>query len=179
MMDQVLCCRDEVKQPYPRVRALLLADPYLVFRRATDAAASQTAALHVRLGGLDVDAEMTIDILGVENDYAYDRPGTRISLEWRDATSPRIFPAMKTELVLFARSPTETQLELRGSYQPSLGRLGGAIDPVAGRRVAESLAAGFLQHVAAWLREQLAPSSAPGAVERPASLFEPVIDTEC
>ena len=178
MSDQVLYCHDHVNQPYPRVRELLLSDPHLVFRRAT-AAASQPAAGRVRRAGRDVGPEMTIEVIGVENDYSDNRPATKITLEWRSARSPRIFPAMKTELLLFALSPGETRLELRGTYQPAMGKLGDAIDPDAGRRRAESSVTRFLQQVAGWLREQLARSSAVTTVEKPAALSEPVIDTEC
>jgi len=179
MSDQVLYCHDHVNQPYPRVRDLLLADPHLAFRRATAAAANQTAKLQVRLAGVELGTEVAIEIIGVENDCAYHRPATKISLEWRAARSPRLFPMMKAELLLFALSPTETQLELRGNYQPPMGKLGDALDAAAGRRVAEASVTQFLQQVAGWLREQLGPASAVAPIEEPARRFESVIDTEC
>ena len=179
MSDQVLYFHDYVNQPYPRVRDLLLADPHLVFRRATAAAASGTAELHVRLAGVDIGTEVVIEILGVENDCAYNRPATKISLEWRAARTPRIFPTMKAELLLFALSPTETQLELRGNYQPPVGKLGDAIDAAVGHRLAEASVTKFVQQVAGWLREQLGQSTLVAAVEKPASSLESAIDTEC
>jgi hypothetical protein len=179
MSDQVLYCHDYVNHPYPRVRDLLLADPHLAFRRATAAAASQTAKLQVRIAGVDIGTEVLIEIIGIEHDYAYQRPATKISLEWRAAKSPRLFPAMTAELLLFALSPTETQLELRGSYQPPMGKLGDALDAAGGRRFAEASVTQFLQQVAGWLREQLGPPSALAIVEELPRPFESVIDTEC
>lgn len=179
MSDQALYCQDYVNQPYPRVRDLLLADPYLVFRRATAAAATGTAELQVRIAGIDIGSDIAIEIIGIENDYAYNRPATRISLEWRTARSPRIFPAMKAELLAFALSETETQLELRGSYQPPMGKLGDALDAAGGHWLAEASTTQLLRRVAGWLREQLAQPSAVATGENPASRVEPVIDTEC
>jgi hypothetical protein len=180
MSDQVLSCHDYVNHPYPRVRDLLLADPYLAFRRATAAAASgQTAKLQVRIAGVDLGTEVTIDVVGIENDYAYERPATKIALEWRAVRSPRVFPAMKADLLLFALSATETQLELRGSYQPPMGKLGDALDAAAGHRIAEASVTQFLQQVAGWLREQLGPSIGIATVEQPPRPFESVLDTEC
>lgn len=178
MTDQVLYCRDHVSQPYPRVRDLLLADPHLVFRRATSGAVSPTAELRGRLAGVDLGTALAIEIVGVENDYTYHRPATRISLEWRSTRSPRIFPAMKAQLLLFAASATETQLELRGRYQPPMGKLGDATDAATGHWLAEASVTRFLQQVAGWLREQLGRSSAI-ATEKAAPPFEPAIDTEC
>jgi len=179
MSPQVLSCHDYVNQPYPRVRDLLLADPHRVFRVATMAAAGPTAALHVQIGGIDLGAEIAIEIIGIENDHAYDRPATTITLAWRATRHARIFPEMKAQLLLFALSPTETQLELRGRYQPPMGKLGEAFDVAAGHRLAEASITRFLHQVASWLREQLGPPSAAHIVEPPASRCEPVIDTEC
>jgi hypothetical protein len=173
MSHHELSCHDYVNQPYPRVRELLLVDPQLVFRRATATAAGRTAALHVHLAGIDIGTEIAIEIIGVENDHAYGRPATKVSLAWRATRSSRIFPSMRAELLLFALSPTETQLELRGSYQPPLGKLGDAIDAAAGHAIAEASVTEFLQQVAGWLREQLGPASAAVIVEPPASLASP------
>lgn len=156
MSDRSLYCHDYVNQPYPRVRDALLANPHHVFRRATAAAASHTAALHVVLAGVELGAEVAIDIVGVENDYAYNRPATKITLEWRAANGSWIFPSMNATLVLFGLTATETQFELRGVYHPPMGKLGEMIDAAAGHRLAEASVTGFLQQVAGWLREELA-----------------------
>jgi hypothetical protein len=161
MSDRELHCYDYVNQPYPRVRDALISDPLRVFRHAT-AAAAPAPALHVRVGGLDIGTDIAIQIVGVEHDQAYDRPATKLTLEWQAASTPRMFPAMKATLVIFALSPTETQLELRGTYQPPMGKLGEVIDAAAGHRLAEASVTRFLQEVAGWLREALAsPSPAP------------------
>ncbi len=43
-----------------------------------------------------------------------------------------MFPALKAELSVYSLSATETQVELRGHYDPPMGVLGGALDAVGG-----------------------------------------------
>lgn len=180
MSDQALHCHDYVNQPYPLVRDTLLANPHDVFRRATAAAAMHAATLHVRLGGIDIGTEVEIQITGVEHDHAYDQPATKLSLEWQAASHPRIFPLMKATLVIFPLSTTETQLELRGDYQPPMGKLGEVIDDAVGHRLAEASVTRFIREVAAWLREGLAVAGpAPTIAAEPAPPPGAMVDSEC
>ena len=179
---RTLRCHDYVNQPYPRVREAILANPHDVFRRATAAAASHAATLHVPVGAIDVGADVTICVLNVEQDYAYKQPATKLMLEWQAVRRPRLFPAMKATLVIFALTPTETQLELEGQYEPPMGKIGEAIDAALGHRLAEASVKQFLQEVASWLREELTqPSGAalaePGVLE--AEQPEVPLDAEC
>jgi hypothetical protein len=131
--------------------------------------------LHVRLAGVDIGKDVAIKITGVKHDTAYARPATRILLEWQATNNPRIFPAMKATLVIFALSATETQLELRGSYEPPLGKFGEVLDAAAGHRLAEASVTRFIQEVAGWLREELMaprPADAPPAAPT-------ITDLEC
>ena len=178
MNEQALSCHQTVNQPYSRVRDALLADPHRAFRQATAAATGHAAALHVRVGGLDISAEVAIDVVGVESDYE-ERPTTRIALEWRASSSPRVFPAMTATLVLSACSPGATELELRCAYRP-IGKLGEVIDASAGHRLIETAVTRFLQQVAGWLRDQLAASvPAPIAEPQPVTPCESTVDLEC
>jgi hypothetical protein len=178
MPNPSLRCFDYVNQPYPRVREAILANPHYVFRHATAAAATQAATLHVKVGAIDVGAEVAIRIAGVENDHAYDRPATKIALEWQAENSPGMFPSMKATLVIFPLTSTETQLELDGTYAPPLGPLGKAFDAAVGHRLAEASIQRFIQEVAGWLREELTTASA--IPDKPATPPEPaVLDTEC
>lgn len=161
MTDRPLTAFDYVNQPYARVREALLANPYDIFRKATAAAKAHAATLHVHFAGLEIGTDVTIDIVGVAHDSTYDRPTTRIALEWQAATNPRMYPAMKATLFAFPLSPTETQLELRGSYEPPLGKLGGVIDAAAGHRLAAASVTSFIKEVAGWLRAELAVVDRP------------------
>lgn len=177
MSDRTLDCYDYVNQPYPRVRDLVLANPHHVFQHATAAAAAHAAALHVRVGGIDIGKDVAIEVTGVEDDPAYDRPATKVLLEWQATSNPRMFPSMKATLLIFALSATETQLELRGVYEPPMGKLGDLLDAAAGHRLAQASVARFIQEVAGWLREELA---VPAPLEpKPASQPGAAVDTEC
>ncbi len=164
MSDRVLYCYDYV-------------NPHYVFRRATSAAAAHGAALHVSFGGVEIAKDVAITIRGVEHDHAYDRPDTKVLLEWQAVNNPRMFPSMKATLMIFALSPTETQLELRGSYEPPMGRLGEVLDAVAGHRLAQASVSRFIQEVAGWLREELA--LLPPASTTPAAQPGTTADIEC
>lgn len=176
MSDRVLYCYDYVNQPYPRVRDIVLANPNHVFQRATAAAASEAAELHVRFAGVDFGKEVSITVTGVEHGPVYDRPGTKLQLHWQATENPKMFPSMSATFVMFPLSATETQLELRGAYDPPMGKFGEVLDAAAGHRLAEASVARFIKEVAAWLREQLAGS--PPVDENPVSQ-PPGVDTEC
>ena len=83
-------------------------------------------------------------------------PVTTLELEWEAAKSPRLFPFMKAELSIYPLTPTETQLEFQGSYEPPLGVLGDAMNAIAGHRIAEASVHRFLKDVAAFLKDELA-----------------------
>jgi hypothetical protein len=178
MSDRALYCYDYVNQPYPRVRDVILANPHHVFRHATAAAAAHGAALHIRFGGVDIGKDVAISIAGIEHDHAYDRPATKVLLEWHAENNARMFPVMKATLMIFALSATETQLELRGVYEPPMGRLGEVLDAIAGHRLAQASVSRFIQEVAGWLREDLA-ALPPAAEATPASQPGTTADLEC
>ena len=150
-----------------------------MLRLSPSRATPHAAALHVHVAGVEVGTEVSIEIVGVENDHDYDRPATRIALEWRAANSPRIFPAMTATLVAFALTATETQLELRGAYHPPMGKLHAVIDAAAGYRLAQASVTRCMQQVAGWLREELAAPTVVPAVDAKPATFDTVADSEC
>ena len=156
MTARTLSCYDYVNQPYLRVRDALAANPHYVFRHATAAATTQSAALHIRVGGIDIGADVAIRVAGIEDACVYDRAATRLTLEWQAENHPGMFPAMTATLLIFPLSSTETQLELSGAYEPPLGKIGEVIDAAGLHRFAEASVTRFIQDVAGWLREELA-----------------------
>jgi len=149
-----LFCSDHVNQPYPRVRDAILANADGVFRDATAVAAAHTATLHLRVGGISIATK----VVGVHRDDENDRPATTLMLAWKAVHRTPLFPSITASLAIFALSPTVTQLELRGIYQPPVGKHGEAHDAAAGHRAAEASVARFLEEVAGWLRVELAPA---------------------
>jgi hypothetical protein len=157
-----LRCYEYVNRPYGIVREALVADSRGVFQRATlgaaDRASAVAANLRVEIGVLEVGADITMHVGGVEerpSSPVGSGPMTKIRLEWQAAHSAGLFPAMSAELSIYALSPYETQLDLRGEYRPPLGAVGGALNALIGHRVAEASVHRFLKDVAVLLKETL------------------------
>lgn len=156
---------DYVNRPYEAVRDALLASPLTVFRHATMAAALRNEAvgaeLHAKAGPLDVGAEIAIEILAIEDARSpNDHPATQLVIEWKALRRPGLFPTMRATLMVYALSPTETQLDLAGKYEPPFGVVGGAIDAIAMHRIASESVTGFVKDVAVFLRGLLAHGNA-------------------
>lgn len=147
-------CYDYVNQPFEIVRRAVLADPQGLFRAATSS--TDRSRLHVRLGGVDLQSEIEIELGGVtENRDSFTRPSTTIALSWRGRRSPGWFPVMNAKLEIFPLSPTETQVTLSGTYKPPLGALGDTIDAAALHKLAQTSVDSFVREVATYLRRTL------------------------
>jgi len=161
MSSKTIRVYDYVNQPYDKVRAAIESDANEVFRNATKVAAlrakSVASELHVNIAGIEVGADIEITVTGIENTQkAVTSPETtRIELEWEAAKMPRLFPFMKAELAIYPLTSTETQLDLRGNYEPPLGIVGSVIDAAVGNRIAEASVHQFISDVAAYLRNEL------------------------
>jgi hypothetical protein len=106
---------DYVNRPYERIRDVLKQNATTVFQSATKAAASWAqsvaAELHVDFGGIGVKTDINISVKDIEEQTvdAASTPTTRLLLEWKAATMPRLFPLMKGELSVYLLTSTETQ----------------------------------------------------------------------
>ena len=149
-------CYDYVNHPYAQVRDALTKDPVALFRAATRAAASRAqsvaAELRVELGGVGVEADITISVKNIEEKAS----ATRMQLEWESATMPNLFPLMKAEIAIYPLTATETQLDFQGTYKPPLGALGKAMNALVGHRIAEASVHRFVTDVAGYLRQAIA-----------------------
>jgi len=149
---------DYVNHAYDNVRSVLSADATAVFQQATKAATSRASSvaseLKVDLAGITIGTDVTIAVKGVTESKATATagPSTVIDLEWEAATHPHLFPFMKGQLAIYPLTPTETQLDFSGVYEPPLGVLGSAIDTMVGHRIAESSVHRFVADVAQYLR---------------------------
>ncbi len=157
---------DYVNQPYHLVRDALKHDAQAVFqsatKAATDRARSVASELRVDVAGLGVKADIKITVTRIieECSDSLGAPSTHLLLEWEAATLPRLFPLMRAELSVYALTPTETQLDFLGVYQPPFGAVGKAMNAIVAHRIAEASVHRFVGDVAAYLRHALAPEPA-------------------
>jgi hypothetical protein len=149
---------DYVNHPYAAVREALLADAAGVFRGATRSASSRAesvaAALRVNVAGLEVTAEIALSI-GEIQEASGAFPVVRIPVYWEAARRPGLFPLMEAELSVYPLTPTETQLDFLGRYDPPLSVVGEAANALVGHRIAEASVHRFVADVAQYLREHV------------------------
>jgi hypothetical protein len=77
------------------------------------------------------------------------RPTTKLAFECRAKDHPEAFPIMMATLSTHALTPSETQLEVFGSYVPAIA------DRPVDKRIAEASVLAFVREVATCLREDL------------------------
>jgi len=159
-------CFDYVNHPYAEVRDALAANALEIFRSATRAAASRAqgvaSQLRVEVGGIELGTDVEIRVRHVEERQTEARsaPRTCLELEWEAAKRPHLFPLMHAELAIYPLTPSETQLDFTGRYEPPQGVLGSAVDSIVGHRVAEACVHQFVTDVAAYLRTTIPPGLA-------------------
>jgi len=151
---------DYVNRPYERVRDALRQNALTVFQSATKAAASRAqsiaAELHVDFGGIGVKTDINISVKNIEEIVdTTSTPTTLLLLEWEAATVPGLFPIMKGELSIYPLTPTETQLDFSGFYEPPFGAVGRTMNAIVGHRIAEVSVHRFVSDVAGYLRQAL------------------------
>lgn len=141
-----------INRPYADVRRDLLADPKRLFRAATATAAEGGPELHAKAGPVDVSAEIDLEILSIDEASDSTRPTTRIEFAWKATKRPGLFPTLRATFSMYPLTPTETQLELSGIYDPPLGVVGDMIDAVAMGNMARTSVQRFVDDTAAYLR---------------------------
>lgn len=152
---------DYVNHGYDQVRRALSTDPTAVFQSATKAATSRASSLaselKIDLAGITIGADIAILVKSVTDSQgtATVGPSTVIDLEWEAVKRPHLFPFMKGQLAIYPLTPTETQLDFSGIYEPPLGMVGSAMNSVIGHRIAESSVHRFVADVAQYLRATL------------------------
>jgi hypothetical protein len=156
--DREVRCYDYVNQSYAKVRDALAGDVVKVLQAATQSASARAhdvaVALRVDLAGVEVSKDVTVTAKTRKESTRGVRkvPTTCIDLEWKATRTPRLFPVMHGELLIYPLTATETQLEFDGRYAPPLGPLGRAVNALLGHRIAEASVHRFLTDLAAYLR---------------------------
>lgn len=162
----VIHCYEYVNRPYEEVAGALVHDAVGLFQRATSSATGRANALvstlKVRVAGLEVGKSVVVHVRKVDR-HAH-APGriaaeaTELALEWEAETGAALFPSMRATLTIYPLSPSETQLDLDGTYAPPGGVLGDVADRVLGHRIAEASVHTFLGALAHRVSEELTPA---------------------
>jgi hypothetical protein len=150
-----------VDRPFDRVRAALRSHAAELLQRSTHSASARAdsivANIQVGAGGLAVGVDVRIQIGAIRDEDAVGGmlPVTHVPLTWAAAQSPALFPSMEAELSAWPLSKDETQLEIKGTYEPPLGPVGTAIDATLLHGVAEASVKRLLDDLAEQLRREL------------------------
>jgi hypothetical protein len=150
-----------IANAYDDVREVWLGDPLGILQRATATTLCGLfgARLHLPVGPLEVGTDIVVDLVDIEHFRApNERPATKLAFEWCALRSPDLFPIMRASLTIYPVTPAETALELRGTYEPPLGRVGAAADAIGMHHVAKQCADNFLEDLAHLLQRSIAPS---------------------
>jgi len=148
-------CYEYVNRPYEEVSEALVLGAVGIFQRATSSAAvratSLVSKLKVTIAGLEVGKNIVVKVVRVDRHAHVARiasEATELELEWHAETGRELFPSMHATLTVYPLSPSETQLDLDGNYDPPLGVLGEVGDRIVGHRIAEASVHKFLEDVA-------------------------------
>lgn len=162
MSEQDIRCFQYVNRPYEEVSDALVNDAIGVFERATRSATYRAntlvSSLKVNIAGFEVGKDVVVRVRRVNRDAQLPhlaQHATRIELEWGAATNTALFPSMKATLLVYSLGPRETQLDLRGSYEPPGGLFGTVADKLVGHRIAEASVHRFLEEVSSRLSVEL------------------------
>lgn len=163
MSAEIIQSYEYVSHPYEKVSEALVHDAVGLFQRATLTASSRAdalvAKLNVKIAGFDVGRNVVVHVLKT-NQHA-SAPGriadkaTEFELEWHAEKSAALFPAMHATLTVYPLSRDETQLQLRGEYDPPGGIFGTVADRLVGHRIAEASVHSFLDALARRMNEEL------------------------
>ena len=86
--------------------------------------------------------------IGIAEIHAY---GLVYPVQWTAAEAALLFPDLTADLILSSRGSHETELTLKGTYQPPLGTLGKLADRTVLHRVAEATVKDWMDRLAAAL----------------------------
>lgn len=113
-----------------------------------DVAYREGEQLRARVGPSERMAREVKLEIGIAEIHAF---GLVFPVEWTAADAALLFPDLTADLILASRGLDETELTLKGTYQPPLGTLGKLADRTILHRVAEATVKDWMDRLAAAL----------------------------
>lgn len=103
-------------------------------------------------GGLAHQVNLT---MGMAEIHSY---GLAFPVKWTASGASLLFPELEADLILAAKGVAETELTLRGNYDPPLGAIGQVADRLVLHRVAEATVKDWMDRLAAALERAAMPA---------------------
>ena len=138
----------EIEDPYDRVEAALLSEPWTWIpgeARAADDAGEQLMSDvgFAVTNGHRVAKQVEISLGQPVRTFAH----ARLPMSWKATGPAPLFPSFEADLEIAALGPTRTQISISGRYRPPMGAVGRAFDRALLHRVAEATVKDFLDRV--------------------------------
>ena len=140
-----------VDLPAPAVRERLLSGGGSWLSPLAVGADQDGEQIRVRVGPL-ARRQLFSKTAIVETGEPLERAGvTVIPVTWTASGLPAAFPVLVADLEVAALGSDQTQISLRGRYEPPLGGIGRHLDQLLLHRIAEACVRAFLRRLAAAL----------------------------
>lgn len=138
----------DLEDPYDRVEAALLSDPWTWIPGEARAADDAGEQLLSEVGfavtdGHRVDKRVEISFGQPVRTFAH----ARLPMSWNATGPARLFPSFEADLEIAALGSARTQISISGRYRPPMGAVGRAFDRALLHRVAEATVKDFLDRV--------------------------------
>ncbi len=145
-----------VKAPFDVCRYALLApaDSWLphIVRELEEPHGELLARLGFSVLGIGVTKQVALQL----GDAELRRDWLRIPIHWEARPASDAFPVFEGEIQLAPADAASTKLEVSGTYDPPLGRVGSSADNLVMNQAARATVRRFVREVAAHLRRQAA-----------------------
>ena len=116
-----------------------------------DVAYREGEELQAKVGPSESLAKVVTLEIGVAEIHSY---GLSYPIRWSAVGARLLFPELTADLILSKRGKEETELILRGTYQPPMGLLGRIADRAVLGRVAEATVKSWMDQLAAALSSE-------------------------
>jgi hypothetical protein len=136
-----------LKRPYNEIAAQMVADPRTVLGGGLDTARAAGEQLAVKVGPLRWPAVLakTVEInLGPIRTHG---DALLIGFAWRARGGLSLLPRLEADIEIAPLGPSQSEIVLRGRYEPPGGTIGEKIDELLLHRLADSTIRSFLRAV--------------------------------
>lgn len=151
-----------VEAPYEEAVSRLRNDPVGLLRDALGAAQGEGERLRARVGPRSWPAVLARKVDVRVGPLRPVGDGAVLAFGWESRGAASLFPLLDADLEVAPLGSQETQVMLRGRYEPPGGAIGRRADELLLHRVAESTLRAFLERLCEGLDPRDSPAGPPG-----------------